>query len=363
MFMEEKKLSGFEFVVDDVSYKVPSIKAYEFPEEIVTNFFNGDFVPLSIDINILSGCRSRCKYCFTERKGFDRSNDNGKVIKLTGKELEEIVGQFASLGGYSVFICSNGEPLDNLALFNRLAQIGHASGLQILTFTNMHNLSTSSFPMLLDNEVNLLLKLEHLDPKYNDIIQDPQIPVEYSTLSGARVPVNLIQAMEMYSSDLSRVAISTVITKLNHDNILEMREWAYGLGITHFAKHLYLQGDALKNRNILELTPTEQERITQKIYAFDSGFGFQYPTLDRFKDQFSFDVRRYLNNTRDQSGMPIRVFIHPKGVYNQNININEARFGFGGVVVSVREDVTKGPINMSNYFEIIHDEIASRRTE
>jgi hypothetical protein len=86
-------------------------------EDVRTAIENG--VPLTLDLAIPGECLNRCVFC-----GYYNVNSSGK---LTQKEILSIVDQLAGLGGKSIKILGEGEPLlrkDIIFLLRAIADTG-----------------------------------------------------------------------------------------------------------------------------------------------------------------------------------------------------------------------------------------------
>ena len=156
---------------------------------------------------------------------------------------------------------------------------------------------------------------------------------------GQIIPQQLVNVLEAYRDRPDLIAISSDITRLNRDNILEMSRWAYEtLGIAHFRKHLYFSGFAQANREMVSLTHAEAIELDKTIYAFDKQYGYEYPAAAQIADEYSFDMRRFLNNNRNPDGFPIRIFSHYiSGFYHSSDGV-VPKFGFKrGIQLALRD--------------------------
>ncbi|MBI5347507.1 MAG: radical SAM protein [Candidatus Aenigmarchaeota archaeon] len=90
------------------------------------NFARKNNVPLTLDLAIPSGCLNNCSFC-----GY-RNTQTGEGLTL--KEIMDIIDQFKNLGGKSIKILGEGEPLlnkDILKIFEHM----YRNGIKPVLFT------------------------------------------------------------------------------------------------------------------------------------------------------------------------------------------------------------------------------------
>jgi len=350
----KKNPLSFQFKLNGKRFETPSISAYNFSKADLYLFEKRkDFVPLILDTNIKSSCSLGCSYCFTSKGKEDRFGVENYITRLSDSELREIATQFGNLGGKALFICSEGEPLQNPERFLRLAKTVKESGLELITYTNAIMIDKKLAKILHNFGVNLVLKLESLDPKINEEILNSEGQYEYIRFIGEKIPKQIKICIQEYGDDNNKIALSSIINGENSKGLLELRRWAFEcLGISHFLKKPYLFGEA--NRNKDKIFSFNEKEVSFSIYEFDKSYGFSYPL--NVSDTYSFDIRRFTNNYVNSRGLPIRVFGHPRaGVYH-NSGAVKPTFGFKkGIFVSMRDK--KGKINLEEYFSNIQRSI------
>lgn len=344
-----------KFTMGGKEFVVPTVEAYSFNKQELEDFIvSSSLKPKIIDTHLDRPCSASCLYCFTRRGMEDRYEVSHSIRKLRDSEIEEIANQFAVVGGKTIFICSEGEPLFDPERFLKVASTAVARGLNVLTYTNLIHLNKNIAEKLFDLGVNLVVKLEGLSPKINDKLIQPKGQYSYSKYSGAIIPKQLQDVLSAYSSKLDRVAISSTLTAVNHTEIQEIRNWANDLGCAHFLKRMWVFGDAERNKNIL--TNFDEQATLAKIYESDANKGFYYPS--DLSDTYTLDIRRLLNNLVSSKGYPIRIFSHPRGGVYHSSGIVNPKFGFQeGIVISLID--SRGKINLPEYFEKIQSRIDS----
>ena len=343
----------------DWNINLPSIRAYSFDEKDINSFFENGSFPLDFDTNLIGGCNANCKYCATQGGKFDvRFDYNNSLPKLTDKNISEIIQQLNLLGSKTFFLCSNGEPLLNPKRFLNILDEAGDRDINIITYTNGTTLNKNILKELHKRKINLVMKLESLNPrKNNEIIfgknNSQNKSYDYFNFNNQKVPRGIIEAFEIYGSDSDCLGIETMILKDNIDEVLEIRNWIYELGNCQFLKHLYPLGYAkLRGEEVMPNKQKEKDLI-QEIIDFDSKFGFVYP-LYKTPDHFSYDARRFMNNFVNIYGFPFRMFAHEIGGVYYSSEIVSTKFGFGtDNVISVFDSERK--VNMKEYFDKIQN--------
>ncbi len=339
-------------------FALPTVPAYNFDKQTLDDFLHGDAKsPLVLDINLAGGCSSECIYCFTESGRTERFYsifDSPGVPKLNGKHLEDVIRQFGALGGKTIFLCSEGEPLLNPSRVMKLIDVADEKGIRVLLSTNVLHLTPNLVRQLHAKSVNMMLKLESLDPEKNSQTLNPKISLKYGTLNGAQIPRPIIDSFQIYGTDSNMLGLSSIIIKPNLADVVDVREFAYKHGNIHFAKHLYIGGRAIVNRNKLALTDDERRGVNERIQRLDNANGVVYPNGNVLADNYSFDVRRFLNNAVDSHGFPLRMASDVRGGVFLSSDIVKPSFGFGNLITVSMLDGT-GKVDLSAYFSRIRE--------
>ena len=161
----------FDYGRGGLRYRYPNVAAYDFKSELLGSFFDAATskripVPLVMDLHFKAPCGLRCIFCYTEAGVTDERHaiDENKYGQMKEEDLASAIRQYADLGGHTIILLSIGEPLTDVDLFMRLAETAHHSGIRVLTFTNMLNITPAVAQRLRKAEVSLLLKLNHFRP-------------------------------------------------------------------------------------------------------------------------------------------------------------------------------------------------------
>jgi MoaA/NifB/PqqE/SkfB family radical SAM enzyme len=351
-------IPSLRYTNKDWNINLPSIRAYTFDKREIDVFIRGGEVPLDFDTNLTGGCNADCIYCATRGGKSDiRFADTGNLPSLADEDLSNIMNQLSHLGTRTFFLCSNGEPLLDSGRFLKIIDRAGDINLNIITYTNGTTLDKSLLKELHKRKVNLVMKLESFNPNLNDSIvlgkNKHKTKYSYGILNNQKVPTGIIEALSTYNSDSDCLGIETMILKQNLNEILDIREWSYQLGISQFLKHLYPLGYAkIKGKEIIP-GQEDEEKLEKDILAMDLKKGFVYP-LYSTPDNYSYDVRRFMNNCLSNNDFPFRMFAHEAGGVYHSSPIIPLQFGFGtGKVISIFN--TKGKIDMKNYFEKIKE--------
>lgn len=346
---------------EEWSINLPSIRAYTFEKEGIDSFIKDGLIPLDFDTNLVGGCNANCKYCATQGGKSDvRFNYDNGLPKLTDKNLSEIIQQLNLLGTKTFFLCSNGEPLLNPKRFLNILDEAGDKEINIVTYTNGTTLNKNILRELHKRKVNLVMKLESLNPRKNDEIIFGKNSLknrsyEYSNFNNQQIPRGIIEAFEIYGNNSDCLGIETMILKDNIDEVIDIRNWIYELGSSQFLKHLYPLGyTKLRGEEVMPDNKKEKD-LVQKIIDFDSNYGFTYPS-SQTPDHFSYDARRFMNNCVNIQGFPFRMFAHEIGGVYHSSQIVSTKFGFEtDKVISVFD--SEGKVNMKEYFDKIGEQI------
>lgn len=352
--------------IDGRLYRLPTLRAYQFTDQEFDAFFKHPETvraPLVLDLNFPSGCSASCVYCFTEAGKTPheiRFNAKATQPKLGPHDTVQIIRQYAAEGGRVLFLCSEGEPLMNPKKFLELAKLAKSVGLRVITFTNMTTITPNFAGELRKADVSLVVKLEHLNPKLNSAIIRPAKDYRYVSWKGQQVPQAFVDLWDAYEGSHDMLALSSMVTQKNVDNLLDIRQWAFDvLGIAHFIKKVNFYGFAEKNRSELELTLPETQAFERSLYAFDEKYGFSYP--EDLPDAYSFDVRRFLNNSINAKGFPVRMYFHPRDGSYHSAGLVEPTFAVSPQVeLNIRN--AEGKIDLGNFFRKIQAVIGLYRS-
>lgn len=331
-------------------FRLPTLEALNFSEEELSNFFEKEAeVPLFLELNFKSPCQANCLYCFTESasetKQYTVRDIENKTVSLNQSplnrnEMKEAIRQYAKLGGKVLFICSEGEPLLRTEEFFDYAETAKSEGIRVIVFTNMLAITREVARRLNDAQVNIVCKIESLDPRKNNSIIVPESkPYQYVHYRGAEIPEPLYFLLEAYKDSPGRLALGSTLTNINREDLLSIRKYAYEeLGLAHFIKKVHWNGFAEKNRERLEVPEAERTEFDQTLYSFDHEHGYFYPT--GLREEFSYDIRRFLNNASNKKGFPLKIIT----------NLNGAFYTDGDFVVSVRNP-DSGRIDLKAMFD------------
>ena len=341
---------------------LPSIRAYTFNKKEIDSFIENGEYPLDFDTNLISGCNTNCNYCATQGGKSDvRFNSNTNLPNITDKNLSTIIKQLNSIGTKTLFLCSNGEPLLNPRRFLNILDEAGERNMNVITYTNGTTLDRKFLKELYRREVNLVMKLESLNPKLNNEIilgknnLKKYSKYQYGTFNNQKVPIGIIEAFDVYGNNSDCLGLETMILKDNISEVLEIREFAYDLGVSQFLKHLYPLGyTKLRGKEVMPRQDKEKN-LKNDIINFDSRYGFIYPSFDT-PDYFSYDARRFMNNCINSKNFPFRMFSHEVGGVYHSSQIVPVKFGFGTEkIISIFD--SNGDINMNKYFEQIRESI------
>jgi MoaA/NifB/PqqE/SkfB family radical SAM enzyme len=329
------KLPLFSFKYQTWDVALPAVRAYTFSESETINFLEGEkSIPFVFDINLVSKCNANCKYCSTLGGQSDlRFLSDQNFPMISDSDLETIIKQISSLGVKTIFICSNGEPLLNPDRFLKLAERADEHGLQVLTYTNGSTLTPIRLRELKKKKVNLVIKLESLNPDTNDRIivnsnSGSKVLYKYVDFRGKKIPENIVQAFDIYADERDMLGVETMIINDNLNEIPELRQWLYeNFSTAQFLKQVYDLGYVKTHGYKIKPEEDQLSKVVKEVYRIDKSFEVIYPQAE-LPDQYSYDVRRFINNCVNRRGFPMRLFVHEKGGVYHSSQIVKKSFGF-----------------------------------
>jgi pyruvate-formate lyase-activating enzyme len=352
--------NGIESLVAPGWGVMPTIRGLNWDLSTINSFYNNTddyYVSPHLDINFFEKmCNFRCIYCCNNYGKSDVVNLKGRVSNLTESEIMSAIEQFASHNGKTILLCSDTEPLRPSGMFLNLARHAKANNIRITTYSNMSYITPKYADELRKNDVSIIAKLESFDPTTNNRILgvSGKTIYKYNTYAGERIPQQLNNLLSAGYKDSGLLALSTMITPLNTNDLHPITSFAYDeIGAAHFRKFLYQWGKADQNSELLFLSDIKRRLIYNAILEQDQHYGFQYPSLNENESQSSIDSRIFLNNFFSNRRLPFRLFgHHAGGHYFSFLSSIKPEFGFDkGVRIGFRN--SDNEIDMLRYFRTI----------
>ncbi len=268
------------------------------PEELEKARANGN--PLTLDMAIQCGCLNNCSFC-----GY---KDTQKGDKLTSKEIRDTIYRFSEIGGKSVKILGEGEPLlrkDILDLFDYT----YGLGLQPVLFTCGDVLGDDELAKKIHgvDGVNIVRRLNNSQTtvmlKYESKNQDQIVQREgYSKLRD-RALERLIEE-GFNNSSPTRLGFGIVILSANYNEIPKTYTRAIKENIYPLLCPLMPIGKASEKeyRDKIGVTPEKIVELSTRLYNIAKENGIEVTCPADFPGGLPCDISRagfYIGDTGD----------------------------------------------------------------
>ncbi len=207
------------------------------------------------------GCNLHCPYCFTGEWSQKRG-------ELTLCEYRDLFTSAAAIGGRAVWWVGQGEPF-LVQFWDELIKASNASGLWIGIFTNGTLLNEESSEFLASQDVSLYIKLNSFNPG----IQGQLVGSD-----GAAFLDQVVPRIEWFVSrgmaETRRLAVESVITKLNYDEIPALFRWCRDRDIVPFIEMMEHACDGARE---LDVTPQQHVELFRDLQRIDrEEYGYEW---------------------------------------------------------------------------------------
>lgn len=184
--------------------------------------------PLNILLLLTYRCNLRCNMCYyyneAEESNTHKMLHDRKSEELTYAQIEKMVDDIAEMG-VKVLTLHGGEPLVYGDLF-KISKYARSKGLLVNFFTNGILLNEENIDKLIDAGINAITISIDGPPAIHDKIRG---------LNGAFVKVldgiAVFKRKEKEGKVIPKLAISTAVTALNQDSVMELFEMIKTTGI------------------------------------------------------------------------------------------------------------------------------------
>ncbi len=256
--------------------------------------------PLTLDMAIPGNCLNECIFC-----GY---KDTQTGDKLSLEEIKRIIDDFSDLGGRSVKILGEGEPLLRQDILELLDYV-HQSSLQPILFTcgdvlgddnlaqKIHGISGLNVAKRLnDSQTTIMLKYEAKNQ--DDIVQRRGFS-EKRNLALER----LVQ-LGFNKHSPSRLGFGIVVLNLNYDEIPQNYEWAIQNNVYPLLCPLMPIGKASdpEYRKQIGITQEQIVELSARLYRIAQANGIQIDCPADFPGGLPCDISRagfYIGDTGD----------------------------------------------------------------
>lgn len=272
-------------------------------KEIVVNNtpnLSGFYNKKVIDIEISDSCDLSCLFCYTSRgsqsrKDMEKLGLNPEIMSIS--DIETVIAKAKELNFDTVISGGHGEPTIDKERFWRFIEIIKKYGMTPGVVTHGLWITKEDAQKLLENDVTVITKLWSLKENINRaLLNDKSESHGYTTFHNAQIPVGLANLISAYLTDEviekkgHKIAINTVINRMNQGEVISILEWYRKLNILPYFEFLFTSGEASNTgslwldgqcgKTIWEAPFTEREmrrQIFTSIVSKDNKMGYNYP--------------------------------------------------------------------------------------
>lgn len=208
---------------------------------------------LTMEIELSLKCNYNCIYCYT-----DPLNERSKEISFS--EIRDVLLQAKELGAGKIIILG-GEPTIYPDFFRVVDYISEL-GMKTEIFTNGSKITPVIAKKLFQRNVRTVIKLNSLKPeRMNSLTGNPK-----SFTNSMNAINNLLAAG--YPDEEHFIGVSTVISKINEDEITGIWKWLKDRKITPYFEMITPQGKA-KEVDWLSIKPEKLKKIFEDLAETD----------------------------------------------------------------------------------------------
>lgn len=222
---------------------------------------------LSFDLELSLACNLKCLYCYSEA-GTRRQNE------MSLEDIFSVIDQAVELGARKMVIIGGGEPLMYDHYWEVLKK-AREKNLHSTTFTNGTLIDKKVAQELYAYNEDVALKFNAIDEN----IQDHLAGGIRGT--GKRIKQALEHLLEAGYSGTEgspRLALETIVCRQNYDEILPIYTFCRENNLTPYVEILNIQGNAIKNRDVLEISSTEAFELFKTLKEYDEDvWGITWP--------------------------------------------------------------------------------------
>ena len=213
---------------------------------------------LSFDLELSLACNLRCLYCYSEA-GTRKKNE------MSLEHIYSVINQAVDLGARKLVIIAGGEPLMYHHYWEVLAK-AREKKLHSTTFTNGTLIDKNIARELYSRREDVALKFNAMDEDIQDHLAG-NIPGTGKKIKHALEC--LLEAGYSREEGSPRLALETIVCRQNYDEIFPIYKFCRENNLTPYVEILNVQGNAKKNRDVLEISPSEAHALFKTLKEYD----------------------------------------------------------------------------------------------
>ncbi len=224
---------------------------FEFSQkDIAENCKKGGLLSMEVEFSLR--CNFNCPYCYVPEKFLKN--------ELTPEEIRSGIKQAKELGARKIIILG-GEPMIYPYIMDMIKFIKDLD-LDIELFTNGFNITEFVAKQLFKYKVNVVLKMNSFDKKVQNLLTGKK--------DGYEIIQNALGNLKKagYPSEDPFLAVSTIICRLNLDELPRMWEWLRDQNIAPYVEMITPQGNTKENE-WLYVDSQRTKQLFDKIQKID----------------------------------------------------------------------------------------------
>jgi len=217
---------------------------------------------LSMEIETSHICNLRCIYCYSAA---GRAHHN----ELTLDEILDVIRQGIDLGLRRAILIGGGEPMLYPRIYD-IIEFLNKHDIAIDLFTNGTLIDADDAKRLYDNNVEVVVKCNSLDPAVQDMLVDT---------AGAfdMIQQGIHHLFDAgYPDETHPMGVETIICQQNYDELPTLWRWARDRKITPYFEMITFQGKA-QDRHELNVSVEDHHRLFEDLARIDKNeYGIEW---------------------------------------------------------------------------------------
>jgi radical SAM protein with 4Fe4S-binding SPASM domain len=238
----------------------PSIRGLDFREDVIRDALGlGRMLMLTTFSE--PSCNLKCPYCFTASWTREQREE-----PISESEFNALLAQARGLGVGSLWWVGQGEPLLHPAWRERLLS-AQMQGIWCGVFTNGTSLDRPAAEFVLDHDVSLYMKLN----SFSAVTQGLLIGGDGAAFLGKVLP-RIEWFVQQGMAKSRRLAVESVITKLNYDELPRLFRWCRDREIIPFFEMMEHACEGARSCDVSESQHVELFQELQRIDREEYGY-------------------------------------------------------------------------------------------
>ncbi len=243
--------------------------------------------PKWVNLDIIDSCNLNCIYCFAKTK-------RKKVLSF--EEARKIIDKLSQLK-ISELLISGGEPLLNKDIF-RIASYAKMKGMVVHISSNGYLMTKENIKNIKESGITQVqINLDGINPETHDKIRGKPNSFDYAMI-----------AVKNLVDEGVNVILTSVLLKINHDEILEIFKIAKRLNVSGYRLYdLIPSGMGKSNFEEMHVQPLKRKKLLEDLFVLSKELGVKkIRTLEGFVFDSNFKKFLYFGCLACKLGCSIR---------------------------------------------------------